>query len=199
MELKRDEALKIMHEYTQNESLRRHMYAVEATMRAYAKHYGEDEDLWGITGLLHDFDYERWPNEERKADDEHPTTGVKILREKGYPEEVLHAILGHAEHTGAPRDSLMAKVLFAVDELAGFLTACALVRPTGLSDLKVKSVKKKLKDPSFARGVNRQDVNRGIEELGVDFTEHVQRVIDAMREIQDDLGLGPSETSQPDQ
>ncbi len=193
MELDRDEALAVMHEYTQNENLRRHMYAVEAAMRAYARHYGKDEDLWGLTGLLHDFDYERWPNEERKADDEHPTTGVKILREKGYPEEMLHAILGHAEHTGAPRESLMAKVLFAVDELTGFLTACALVRPTGLSDLKVKSVKKKLKDPSFARGVNRGDVSRGIEELGVDFTEHVQLVIDAMRGIQDDLGLGPGD------
>ncbi|MGD8698075.1 MAG: HDIG domain-containing protein [Gemmatimonadales bacterium] len=198
MELKRDDALAIMHEYTLNENLRRHMYAVEAAMRAYARHYGEDENLWGITGLLHDFDYERWPNDERKADDEHPTTGVKILREKGYPEEMLRAILGHAEHTGAPRDSLMAKVLFAVDELTGFLTACALVRPTGLSDLKVKSVRKKLKDPSFARGVNREDVNRGIEELGVDFAEHVQLVINAMREIQDDLGLGPDEISQPD-
>jgi putative nucleotidyltransferase with HDIG domain len=195
MELNRAEALAVMHEFTQNENLRRHMYAVEAAMRAYARHYGEDEALWGLTGLLHDFDYERWPNEARKADDEHPTTGVKILRERGYPEEMLHAILGHAEHTGAPRESLMAKVLFAVDELTGFLTACALVRPTGLSDLKVKSVKKKLKDPSFARGVNREDVNRGIEELGVDFTEHVQLVIDAMREIQADLGLGPGETA----
>ncbi len=194
MDVNRDDALAVMHEYTQNENLRRHMYAVEAAMRAYARRYGEDEDLWGITGLLHDFDYERWPNEERKADDEHPTTGVKILREKGYPEEMLQAILGHAEHTGAPRESLMAKALFAVDELTGFLTACALVRPTGLSDLKVKSVKKKLKDPSFARGVNRDEVNRGVEELGVDFPEHVQLVIDAMRGIQDDLGLGPDET-----
>jgi putative nucleotidyltransferase with HDIG domain len=199
MELNRNDALAVMHEYTLNENLRRHMYAVEAAMRAYARHHGEDEELWGITGLLHDFDYERWPNEERKADDEHPTTGVKILREKGYPEEMLQAILGHAEHTGAPRESLMAKVLFAVDELTGFLTACALVRPTGLSDMKVKSVKKKLKDPSFARGVNREDVNRGLEELGVDFTEHVQLVIDAMREIQDDLGLGPGETGKLEQ
>ena len=199
MDVNRDDALAVMHEYTQNENLRRHMYAVEAAMRAYARHYGEDEDFWGITGLLHDFDYERWPNEERKADDEHPTTGVKILREKGYPEDILAAILGHAEHTGAPRESLMAKALFAVDELTGFLTACALVRPTGLSDLKVKSVKKKLKDPSFARGVNREEVSCGVEELGVDFTEHVQIVIDAMREIQDDLGLGPSQGEQLDQ
>jgi len=196
MELNRDDAVALMHEYTQNENLRRHMYAVEAAMRAYAKHYGEDEDLWGITGLLHDFDYERWPNEERKADDEHPTTGVRILREKGYPEEVLQAILGHAEHTGVPRESRMAKVLFAVDELTGLITACALVRPTGLSDLKVKSVRKKFKDSSFARGVNREEVKQAIEELGVEFSGHVQLVIDAMREIQDDLGLGPERTDE---
>lgn len=198
MELNRDEAVALMQEYTQNENLRRHMYAVEAAMRAYARHYGEDEDFWGITGLLHDFDYERWPNEARKADDEHPTTGVRILREKGYPEEMLQAILGHAEHTGTPRETLMAKVLFAVDELTGFLTACALVRPTGLSDLKVKSVRKKFKDSSFARGVNREDVTRGVEELGVEFGAHVQLVIDAMREIQDELGLGPGQTGQRD-
>jgi putative nucleotidyltransferase with HDIG domain len=192
MQLNRDDALALMQEYTQNENLRRHMYAVEAAMRAYARKYAEDEEFWGITGLLHDFDYERWPNDERKPDEEHPTTGVKILREKGYPEEMLQAILGHAEHTGAPRESLMAKVLFAVDELTGFLTACALVRPTGLSDMKVKSVKKKFKDPSFARGVSRDDVNKGVAELGVDFSEHVQLVIEAMREIQDELGLGPA-------
>lgn len=199
MELKRDDALALMHEFTRNENLRRHMYAVEAAMRAYARKHGEDEELWGITGLLHDFDYERWPNDERKPDDEHPTTGVKILREKGYPGEMLKAILGHAEHTGAPRESLMAKTLFAVDELTGLLTACALVRPTGLSDLQVKSVKKKFKDSSFARGVNREDVSKGIEELGVDFSEHVQLVIDAMRGIQDELGLGPVQAGQKDQ
>jgi len=198
MQLNRDDALALMQEYTQNENLRRHMYAVEAAMRAYARKYGEDEELWGITGLLHDFDYERWPNDERKPDEEHPTTGVKILREKGYPEEMLQAILGHAEHTGAPRESLMAKVLFAVDELTGFLTACALVRPTGLSDMKVKSVKKKFKDPSFARGVSRDDVNKGVAELGVDFSEHVQLVIEAMREIQDELGLPPGPAGQAD-
>ncbi|KPK82579.1 MAG: HAD family hydrolase [Gemmatimonas sp. SM23_52] len=198
MQLNRDDALALMQEYTQNENLRRHMYAVEVAMRAYARKFGEDEELWGITGLLHDFDYERWPNDERKPDDEHPTTGVKILREKGYPEEMLEAILGHAEHTGAPRESLMAKALFAVDELTGFLTACALVRPTGLSDMKVKSVKKKFKDPSFARGVSRDDVNRGVAELGVDFSEHVQLVIEAMREIQDELGLGPGPVGQAD-
>ncbi|UCC48498.1 MAG: HDIG domain-containing protein [Gemmatimonadota bacterium] len=195
MQLNRDDALAVMHEYTKNENLRRHMYAVEAAMRAYARKHGEDEELWGITGLLHDFDYERWPNDDRRPDDEHPTTGVKILKEKGYPEEMLQAILGHAEHTGVARESLMAKVLFAVDELTGFLTACALVRPTGLSDMKVKSVKKKFKDPSFARGVSRDDVNKGVEELGVDFSEHVQLVIEAMREIEGELGLGPGQVS----
>jgi putative nucleotidyltransferase with HDIG domain len=190
MELKREDALALMHEYTGNENLRRHMYAVEAAMRAYARKYGEDENLWGITGLLHDFDYERWPNEEKKPDDDHPSTGSVILRDKGYPEELRRAILGHCDYTGVPRDSLMAKTLFAVDELTGFLTACALVRPTGLDDLKVKSVKKKFKDSSFARGVNREDVQKGAEELGVEFGEHVQLVIDAMRDIQDELGLG---------
>lgn len=189
MQLKRDDALALMHEYTQNENLRRHMYAVEAAMRAYARKYGEDEDLWGITGLLHDFDYERWPNDERKPDDEHPTNGVAILRERGYPEEMLEAIMGHANHTDVPRESLMAKTIYAVDELTGFVTACALVRPTGITDLKVKSVKKKLKDPSFARGVNRDDVNKGVAELNVDFSEHVQFVIEAMKEIQGELGL----------
>jgi putative nucleotidyltransferase with HDIG domain len=199
MELNRADALALMHEYTQNENLRRHMYAVEAAMRFYARKYGEDEEFWGITGLLHDFDYERWPNDERKPDDEHPTTGVNILRERGYPDEILQAILGHADHTGVPRESLLARTLYAVDELTGFLTACALVRPTGLSDLKVKSVKKKFKDSSFARGVARDDVTKGVEELGVDFSEHTQVVIDAMRGIQDQLGLGPSEDSQKDQ
>lgn len=192
MEMEREEALALMQEYTQNENLRRHMYAVEAAMRVYARKFGEDEELWGITGLLHDFDYERWPNDERLPDDEHPSTGVKILREKGCPDEVLQAILGHAEHTGVPRETLMAKTLFAVDELTGFLTACALVRPEGINGMKVKSVKKKFKDSSFARGVNRDDVNKGVEELGVEFSEHVQLVIEAMTEIQDDLGLGGS-------
>ncbi len=192
MDITREDALALMHEYTQNENLRRHMYAVEAAMRVYARKFGEDEELWGITGLLHDFDYERWPNDERKPDDEHPTTGVKILREKGYPEELLQAVLGHAEHTGVHRETLMAKTLFAVDELAGLITACALVRPEGINGMKVKSVKKKFKDSSFARGVNRDEVNQGVEELGVEFAEHVQLVIEAMTEIQDELGLGGS-------
>ncbi len=189
MVLSRDEALALMHEYTKNENLRRHMYAVEAAMRAYARKFGEDEELWGITGLMHDFDYERWPNDDRKPDDNHPSNGVGIMRQAGYPEEMLEAILGHCDYTGVARATVMAKTLFAVDELTGLVTACALVRPTGLTDLKVKSVKKKFKDSSFARGVSREDLQKGVEELGVDFTEHVQLVIDAMREIQDDLGL----------
>lgn len=192
MELDRDEAVKVLHEFTENENLRRHMYAVEAAMRAYARKFGEDEELWGITGLLHDFDYERWPNDERKPDEEHPTTGVRILAERGYPEEMREAILGHADYTGVPRESRLAKTLYAVDELTGLITACALVRPNGISDLKVKSVKKKLKDSSFARGVNREEVRQGAEELDVDFSEHVQVVIDAMRGIQDELGLAGS-------
>ena len=189
MVLSRDEALALMHEYTKNENLRRHMFAVEAAMRAYARKFGEDEELWGITGLMHDFDYERWPNDDRKPDDNHPSNGVGIMRQAGYPEEMLEAILGHCDYTGVARATVMAKTLFAVDELTGLVTACALVRPTGLTDLKVKSVKKKFKDSSFARGVSREDLQKGVEELGVDFTEHVQLVIDAMREIQDDLGL----------
>ncbi len=190
MDLSRDEALELMHEYTQSVNLRRHMYAVEAAMRAYARKFGEDEALWGITGLLHDFDYERWPNDEGKADAEHPTAGVKVLREQGYPDEMCEAILGHADFTGVSRQTLMAKTLYAVDELAGFITACALVRPSGISDMKIKSVKKKLKDAGFARGVNRADVTKGAEELEVDLGEHIQFVIDAMRGIQDELGLG---------
>ena len=192
MELKRDDALALMQEYTEHINLRRHMYAVEAAMRAYARKFNEDENLWSITGLLHDFDYERWPNTEHRSDDGHPTDGVAILQEKGYPEEVCRAILGHAFYTGVPRETLLAKTLYAVDELTGFITACALVRPNGISDMKVKSVKKKLKDPAFARGVNREDVTKGAAELDVELGEHIQLVIDAMREIRDELGLGGS-------
>ena len=192
MEPSREESLLFMHEYTGNENLRRHMYAVEAAMRAYARKFDEDEELWGATGLLHDFDYERWPNDQHKPDDEHPSAGVRILRERGYPEEMLEAILGHADYTGVPRNSRMAKTLYAVDELTGLITACALVRPNGISDLTVKSVKKKMKDSSFARGVNREDVTRGAEELGVELSDHIQVVIDAMRDIQDELGLAGS-------
>lgn len=190
MALSREDALALMHEYTQSENLRRHMYAVEAAMRAYAGKYGEDEELWGLTGLLHDFDYERWPNDARAPDAEHPSAGVEILRERGYPEEMCRAIMGHADYTGVPRDTLMARALYAVDELTGFITACALVRPNGISDMKVKSVKKKLKDQAFARGVDREDLTGGAEELGVEMSEHIAFVIEAMRGIQDELGLG---------
>jgi putative nucleotidyltransferase with HDIG domain len=188
--INREEAWKLLEEYTQSESLRKHMLAVEATMRAYARKFGEDEELWGATGLLHDFDYERWPNDAR-GQDEHPFTGVKILRERGWPEEMCESILGHAEYSGVPRTTPMAKTLFAVDELCGFVTACALVRPEKLEGLAPKSVKKKLKDKRFAAAVSREDIAKGIEELGVEESEHIQFVIDAMREAAETLGLAP--------
>lgn len=189
--MNRDEAIELMHEYTQSNGLRAHMYAVEAAMRAYAKKYGEDEKKWGIVGVLHDFDYERYPNHERSPTEEHPSTGVKILRERGYPDDVCDAILGHGEYTGVPRISLMAKTLYAVDELCGFLNACALVRPSkSLQDLKVKSVKKKLKDKGFARAVNRDEIRQGAEEAGLEFDVHIQFVIEALRPIEQTLGLG---------
>jgi putative nucleotidyltransferase with HDIG domain len=187
----RDEALDLMHEYTKSDALRKHMYAVEAAMRAYARHYGEDEDAWGLVGLLHDFDYERYPNHAHSPTEEHPALGVSLLRERGLPEPMCRAILGHASYTGVPRDSLMAKALFAVDELCGFLVACALVRPSkSLNDLGVKSVKKKLKDKAFARGVNREEVRQGAAELGVPLDEHIQFVIEALRPGEERLGLG---------
>jgi putative nucleotidyltransferase with HDIG domain len=189
--MNRDDALALMHEYTESEALRAHMYAVEAAMRAYARQYGEDEESWGLVGLLHDFDYEKHPNAERRPDAEHPTFGVGILRARGLPEPMLEAILGHAAYTGVPRTSLMARTLFAVDELCGFLVACALVRPSkSLADLEVKSVKKKLKDKAFARGVNREEVVQGAEELGVPLDEHVRFVIEALRPVEGRLGLG---------
>jgi putative nucleotidyltransferase with HDIG domain len=189
--MNRDEALALMHEYTETDALRKHMYAVEAAMRAYARHYGEDEDIWGLVGLLHDFDYERYPNPEHRADEEHPSFGVRLLRERGLPDPLLEAILGHASYTGVARTSLLARALFAVDELCGFLVACALVRPSkSLQDLEVKSVKKKLKDKAFARGVNRDEVRQGAEELGVPLDEHIRFVIEALRPVERELGLG---------
>jgi len=189
--MNRDEALALMHEYTASDALRRHMYAVEGAMRACARKYGEDEEKWGVVGLLHDFDYERYPNDAHSPTDEHPSHGVGVLRERCIEEDILAAIMGHASYTGVPRESSMAKSLFAVDELCGFLTACALVRPSrSLQDLTVKSVKKKLKDKAFARGVNRDEVRQGAEELGVPLEEHVQFVIEALRPIEQDLGLG---------
>jgi putative nucleotidyltransferase with HDIG domain len=189
--MNRDDALALMREYTESDALRKHMYAVEAAMQAYARHYGEDEDSWGLVGLLHDFDYERYPNPEHKSDEEHPSFGVRLLRERGLPEPLLDAILGHASYTGVPRTSLLARTLFAVDELCGFLVACALVRPSkSLQDLEVKSVKKKLKDKAFARGVNRDEVRQGADELGVPLDEHVQFVLEALRPVERELGLG---------
>jgi putative nucleotidyltransferase with HDIG domain len=186
----RDDALAIVHEHTQSESLRKHMLAVEAAMRAYARKFGEDEARWALAGLLHDFDYERWPNADRSPTDEHPSTGVKILREKGYPEDVLEAILGHAEYTGTPRTTRMAQALFAVDELTGLITATALVKPSrSVHDVDAAGVRKKMKDKAFARGVNRDDVLRGAEELGVPLDEHIAFVIEAMRAESSALGL----------
>ena len=189
--MNREEAIELMHEYTPSDALRKHMYAVEAAMRAYAKKYGEDEEKWGIVGILHDFDYERYPNDARSPTEEHPSAGVKVLRERGYPDDVCEAILGHADYTGVPRTSLMAKTLYAVDELCGFLVACTLVRPSkSLQDLKVKSVKKKLKDKGFARAVNRDEVRQGAEQADLPLDEHIQFVIEALRPIEDTLGLG---------
>ncbi len=186
----RPAALSLMHEHTQSPSLRQHMMAVEAAMRAYAPKYGGDPEAWGIVGLLHDFDYERYPNDAHSPTEEHPSWGVRVLRERGLSEEQCTAILGHASYTGIPRESTLAKTLFAVDELCGFLVACALVRPSrSLSDLEVGSVKKKLKDKAFARGVNRDEVRQGAEELGVPLDEHITFVIQALRPVERDLGL----------
>ena len=191
MKLSRADALDLMHEYTPSDALRKHMYAVEAAMRAYARKYGEDEEPWGVVGILHDFDYERWPNPDHSPTEEHPSEGSKILAARGYPEQLRRAILGHASYTGVPRDTLLAKVLYAVDELCGFLVACALVRPSrSLADLEVSSVKKKLKDKAFARGVNRDEVRQGAEELGVPVEEHITFCIQALRPVEATLGLG---------
>lgn len=187
----RDEALALMEEYTDSASLRQHMRAVEAAMRAYARKYGDDEESWGVVGLLHDFDYERYPNPAHSPTEGHPHFGVSLLRERGAPEYVCEAILGHASYTGVPRTSLMAKTLFAVDELCGFLVACTLVRPSrSFADLRVKSVKKKLKDKAFARAVNRDDIAAGAAELGVELDEHIGFVIAALQPVEADLGLG---------
>ncbi len=187
----RDEALALMHEYTASDALRKHMYAVEAAMRAYARRFGEDEETWGMVGLLHDFDYERYPNPDHSPTEGHPSTGVRLLRERGLDEPLCRAILGHASYTGVPRETALARALFAVDELCGFLVACALVRPSrSLADLEVASVKKKLKDKAFARGVNREEVYQGAAELGVPLEEHIAFVIEALRPVERSLGLG---------
>ena len=191
--MNRSDALALAHEYTQSDALRKHMLAVEAAMRAYARKNGENEETWGLVGLLHDFDYERFPNPAHAADQEHPAEGSRILAAKGLPEDLRRAILGHASYTGVPRETPLAKTLFAVDELCGFLVACALVRPSrSLGDLEVSSVKKKLKDKAFARGVSRDDISQGAQELGVELDAHIKFVIDALRPVERDLGLGAS-------
>jgi len=189
----RADTLALMHEYTASESLRKHMLAVEAAMRAYARKFGEDEERWGTTGLIHDFDYERFPNNAHSPTEEHPSEGVRILRGKGYPEDILQAILGHAQYCNTPRESQMAKTLFAVDELTGLVTATALVRPSkSVHEVEAKSVRKKMKDKAFARGVSRDDVINGAAELGVDLDEHISFVIESMKARSSDLGLSGS-------
>jgi predicted hydrolase (HD superfamily) len=184
----RNDAWELLCEYTKTDSLRKHALAVEAAMRSCAKRYGgpeADEDEWGLVGLLHDFDYEKFPSPEQ-----HPFTGSNILCGRGYSERIIKAILGHATYTGVPRDTEMARALFATDELCGFLVACALVRPTkSLDDMEVKSVRKKLKDKAFARSVNRDDIYQGAEELGVDLDEHIAFVIESLRPVQSKIGL----------
>jgi putative nucleotidyltransferase with HDIG domain len=191
MTFDRDTAWTLMTEWTASPALRAHMRAVELAMRHLAPEYGGDPDWWGTVGLLHDFDYERFPNDARSATDQHPSTGVRHLRELGFPDEGCDAILGHARFTGVPRTTDLARVLFAVDELAGFVVACALVRPSrSLADLEVKSVVKKLKDKSFARGVSRDDVITGAAELGRPLDELIGAVIEALRPAEAELGLG---------
>ena len=189
----RDDTLALMQEYTASDSLRKHMLAVEGAMRAYARQFGEDEERWGLAGLIHDFDYERFPNSAHSPTEEHPSEGVRVLRSRGYPEDILEAILGHAQYTDTPRVSKMAKTLFAVDELTGLITATALVRPTrSVHEVDARSVRKKMKDKAFARGVNRDDVINGANELGVDLDEHISFVIASMQARSADLGLSGS-------
>jgi putative nucleotidyltransferase with HDIG domain len=180
----RQESLDLLHEYTKSDSLRKHALAVEAAMRAYADRFGENEETWGITGLLHDFDYEMHPTVPH-----HPMQGSEILKQRGYPEEIRQAILGHVPAMNVPRETRMAKTLFACDELCGFIIACAMVRPNKIADLEASSVKKKMKDKAFARGVNRDEIRQGVEELGIPLDEHITFLITALKEISDDLGI----------
>ena len=187
----RDEAWALVCEWTESESLRKHMLGVETAMRAYAREFGEDEELWGVTGLLHDLDYERHPD----LSTGHPRVALKLFEERDYPQDLIDAVAGHATFLGVPRETKMAKTLYAVDELSGFISACAYVRPDGVHGMSPKSVKKKLKQPSFAAGVNRDEVREGAEGLGVDFDEHVAFVIGAMEERAGELGLGPRDAA----
>ena len=186
----REETLALVHEYTASDSLRKHMLAVEAAMRAYAAKFGEDPERWGLTGLVHDFDYERFPNAAHSPSEEHPSEGVRILRARGWPEDILEAILGHGNYTGVPRVTRLAKTLYAVDELTGLVTATALVRPSrSVHEVDARSVRKKMKDKAFARGVNRDEVVAAAADLGVDLDEHIEFVIGAMRGCAGSLGL----------
>ncbi len=189
--MSRDGTIEFLRRHVKTEMLMKHLYTVEAAMRGYARRYGEDEDRWGIAGLLHDFDWEICPTPE-----EHPNYGAQIMRDHGYPEEMVRAVLTHGEHTGIPRESLMEHTLFAVDELSGFIRAVALVRPSkSLDDVTPRSVRKKMKDKAFARDVNRDDIVRGAEELGVDLDEHIAFIVESMKPIAGriDLASGPSE------
>jgi putative nucleotidyltransferase with HDIG domain len=191
----REEAWDLVCEWVQSDSLRKHLLGVEAGMVAYARKFGEDEERWAVTALVHDMDYERYPDLETG----HPRYALKELEERGYPQDVIDAVAGHATFLGVPRETQMAKTLFAVDELSGFISACALVRPTGIEGMKPKSVKKKLKQPSFAAGVNRDEVAQGAEEMGVDFDEHIAFLIEAMAARSEELGLAPREDAgEPD-
>ncbi len=194
----RDDALSLMHEFTASESLRKHMLSVEVAMRAYAEKSGADVERWGLAGLIHDFDYERFPNAAHSATEEHPAEGVRLLRERGWPDDILDAIMGHALYTGTPRTTPMSKTLFAVDELTGLITATSLVRPSrSVHEVDARSVRKKMKDKAFARGVSRDDVINGAADLGVDLDEHIAFVIGAMQRAADRLGLAgtPGTTS----
>jgi putative nucleotidyltransferase with HDIG domain len=187
----RDDAWTLFCEWTESDSLRKHVLGVEAAMRAYARDRREDEELWAVTGIVHDLDYERYPDLETG----HPRMALEELRRLGYPAEVVDAVAGHADFLNVPRTTPLAKTLYAVDELSGFITACAMVRPTGIVGMTPKSVKKKLRQPSFAAAVDRDDIRRGAEDLGVDFDEHVARVVAAMEGRADELGLAPRERS----
>src|SRR6476659_3382584 len=188
----RDDAWALVCEWIESDSLRKHVLGVEAAMCAYARRDGEDEEKWAITGLVHDLDYERYPD----LDTGHPRYALAELEERGYPQDVIDAVAGHADFMGVPRETRLAKTIYGVDELSGFVVACALVRPTGIEGMKPKSVRKKLKQPSFAAKVDRDQIRRGVEELGVDEGEHIQLVIDAMAAHADALGLGPASDSQ---
>jgi putative nucleotidyltransferase with HDIG domain len=188
-DVSRDDAWELVCEWVESDSLRKHLLGVEAAMRAYARRWDEDEEIYAVTGLVHDLDYERYPDLETG----HPRYAIKELEERGYPQEVIDAVAGHADFMGVPRETRMAKTLYAVDELSGFVAACAMVRPTGIEGMKPKSVKKKLKQPSFAAAVSREEVQRGMDELGVDPDEHIALVIEALADRSDELGLGPRE------